>query len=271
MPSANSQPIESKMSETPRYKQEIEASGLSQKEWYAKVYLKSDHWKALKKAKAKEVGRKCQICGATKKLEFHHDNYRDIYDVTTADLRILCHTHHHEFHFGTKPEKSAQKKQKKKTSQPSFIISGLDLRSPSLAESINPIIKRLKNCQKNFCLNAIIKEMKKLKLSQDAINSIIILKSGAKSRRLKASINGCGGERKWTQKEFEQYWSSFLAWRIPTLNLVGAFVSHYGKRLRLRHERYLINEVAKAGKAIPKETMAQTLHPNRVTLDQPAK
>lgn len=237
----------------PRYKQEIEASGLSQKEWYATIYLKSDHWKLLKRAKAKEVGRKCEVCGSKKRLEFHHDNYRDIYDVTTADLRILCHTHHHEFHFGTKPEKSAQKKQKKKTSQPSFIISGLDLRSPSLAESIKPIIKRLKNCQKNFCLNAIIKEMKKLKLSQDAINSIIILKSGAKARRLKASIDGCRGERKWNQKEFEQYWSIFLAWRIPSLELVEIFESHYGEKLRLRHKRHLIDEIAKVGGAIPKK------------------
>jgi hypothetical protein len=234
----------------PRYKQEIEASGLSQKEWYAQIYLKSDHWKALKKAKAKEVGRKCEICGSKKRLEFHHDNYRDIYDVTTADLRILCHTHHHEFHFGTKPEK-ASKKKGKKTPIPAFNIEGLDLRSPSLAESVKPLIMGLKNCQKNPRLNTIIRKMRSLKLPQDAINSIIILKSGAKARRLKSVINGSGGDRKWTQKQFEQIWSSFLAWRIPSLDLVETFESHYGEKLRLRHKRYLINEIAKVGGSIP--------------------
>lgn len=194
MPSANSQPIESKMSETPRYKQEIEASGLSQKEWYAKVYLKSDHWKALKKAKAKEVGRKCQICGATKKLEFHHDNYRDIYDVTTADLRILCHAHHHEFHFGVPPSKKSKKAHRKKAKQqiliPDFSGMGLDLESPSLAETVKSLIRGLNNSHKNLCLNMLIKKMRSLKLSKDVINLIVILKSGAKARRLKAILSG---------------------------------------------------------------------------------
>jgi hypothetical protein len=240
----------------PRYKQEIEASGLSQKEWYAQIYLKSDHWKSLKKAKAKEVGRKCEICGSKKKLEFHHDNYRDIYDVTTADLRILCHAHHHEFHFGPKPEKVSKKKGKKKLPIPAFNIESLDLRSPSLDESVKPLIRGLKNCQKNLRLNAIIRKMRRLRLHQDAINSIIILKSGAKARRLKAAINGGGGERKWNKQEFERHWSMFLASRIPSLSLVEAFESHYWKRLRLRHKRYLIEELAKAEGSIPQETMA---------------
>ena len=237
----------------PRYKQEIEASGLSQKEWYATIYLKSDHWKKLKRAKAKEVGRKCEVCGSKKKLEFHHDNYRDIYDVTTADLRILCHTHHHEFHFGPKPEKSVKKKGKKKSSKTAFSLDGLDLRAPSLSESIKPRIKGMKNCHKNLHLNTVIRRMKALKLSQDAINSIIIMKSGAKARRLKSSICGRCSDRKFNQKEFEQYWSSFLAWRIPSLDDVEAFESHYGDRLRLRHKKYLIDEIAKAGGCIPKK------------------
>jgi hypothetical protein len=220
-----------------RYKQEIEASGLSQKEWYAQIYLKSDHWKTLKKAKAKEVGRKCEICGSKKKLEFHHDNYRDIYDVTTADLRILCHTHHHEFHFGTKPEK-ASKKKGKKTPIPTFNIDGLDLRSPSLAESVKPLIRGLKNCEKNLRLNDIIMKMRSLKLPQDAINSIIILKSGAKARRLKAAI--CGGSTgKWNRDEFEYHWSSFLTNRKPSFNLGLIFQSLYEDNLRLRHKREL--------------------------------
>ena len=177
MPSANSQPIES-MKDIPLYKQEIEASSLTQKEWYAKVYLKSDHWKALKKAKAKEVGRKCEVCGATKRLEFHHDNYRDIYDVTTADLRILCKTHHYEFHFGPK---------KKKTGK--FDIRTLDLNSSNLKNNVVALISNLKKSLRNQRLNIIIKEMRKRKMNEFSINPIIALKSGKKARRLRLSIN----------------------------------------------------------------------------------
>ena len=214
----------------PRYKQEIEASGLSQKEWYANIYLKSDHWKALKKDKAKEVGRKCQICGSKKKLEFHHDNYREIYDVTTADLRILCHKHHHEFHFGVSG--------KKKPKQASYFnISHLDLRSPSLANQVLPLLKGLKNCQRNTRLNIILKKMRAMKMRQEATKPILALKSGAKARRLRDSISGA--DQKWNKPTFEHQWSRFLAGRKSSADLVLQFQNENKKNLRLRHNRAL--------------------------------
>ena len=77
-----------------RYKQEILESGLSQRQWYRQIYLKSPHWKELKKAKFEASGRFCQIqaagCLLLKKLDVHHLNYRNIYDVTLDDLQIAC-------------------------------------------------------------------------------------------------------------------------------------------------------------------------------------
>jgi hypothetical protein len=212
------------MSQTPRYKQEIEASGLSQKEWYAKVYLKSDHWKALKKAKAKEVGRKCEICGVTKRLEFHHDNYRDIYDVTTADLRILCKTHHHEFHFGPKKKKAVK-----------FDISTLNLSSSNLENDVLALISNLKKSPRNQRLNIIIKEMRKRKMGESAINPIIALKSGKKARRMRLSMNG----GKWRTEDFDHYWYKFRNGRQITRQMCEEFQTIFKSNLRARHVRRL--------------------------------
>ena len=212
------------MTELPRYKQEIEASGLSQKEWYAKVYLKSDHWKALKKAKAKEAGRKCEICGATKKLEFHHDNYRDIYDVTTADLRILCKTHHHEFHFGPK---------KKKTGK--FDIGFIKLDSPSLENDVVAFLSGLRRSLRNGRLNLIIKQMRLRGMSQSLINSIIALKSGKKARMLRLSMNG----GKWRKEDFDYHWNKFRKGRQITRQMCEDFHMMFKPNLRERHIRQL--------------------------------
>lgn len=54
-------------------------------------YLKSDHWKELRRKKWKNY---CGICGSTERIETHHLNYKNLYDVETADLRRLCHRCH---------------------------------------------------------------------------------------------------------------------------------------------------------------------------------
>ena len=66
--------------------------------WYRKVYLLSEHWKALRKAKRK-LNPVCEICGAKRKLDVHHLRYKNIYDVTVEDLQTLCrkcHKRHHQ-------------------------------------------------------------------------------------------------------------------------------------------------------------------------------
>jgi len=105
------------MKKLPRYKQEIQLSGLSQKEWYCEVYLNSQHWSDLKLSKFAQVGRKCEVCGDDRQIEVHHERYRHLYDVTPADLKVLCHTHHEAIH--TKRLASIKKKKtKKKRSKP---------------------------------------------------------------------------------------------------------------------------------------------------------
>jgi len=82
----------------------VKKSGLSRKEWYSRIYLRSDHWKNLRQEKYWQVGRKCEKCAVVDKLEVHHLNYRNIYDVTIHDLQVLCPDHHDEAH-GRKPKK----------------------------------------------------------------------------------------------------------------------------------------------------------------------
>jgi phage terminase large subunit GpA-like protein len=66
-------------------------------------YLKSEHWKKLKGkkwSKAKKKSRvRCAICGTRRgQLDTHHLTYRNLHDVETSDLRILCHPCHFTLH-----------------------------------------------------------------------------------------------------------------------------------------------------------------------------
>jgi 5-methylcytosine-specific restriction endonuclease McrA len=65
--------------------------------WYRKVYLLSEHWKSLRKAKIK-INPSCEICGAKRRLDVHHIRYRNIYDVTVEDLQTLCRRCHKKHH-----------------------------------------------------------------------------------------------------------------------------------------------------------------------------
>lgn len=91
-----------------QYLDAIESSGLTQKEWYWKVYLKSDHWKELRERAFALHGRYCAKCSATKRLDVHHITYRWIFDVTPEHLQILCRPCHQQEH----PEKQVVKPKK---------------------------------------------------------------------------------------------------------------------------------------------------------------
>lgn len=69
----------------------------TKKETYAE-YLRSDHWKNLRRKKYSTGNARCSICGSKDSLEVHHLNYKNLYDVTTSDLRILCHDCHFTAH-----------------------------------------------------------------------------------------------------------------------------------------------------------------------------
>jgi hypothetical protein len=55
------------------------------------TYLKSEHWRKLRKRKNK---KRCAICGAIGPTDRHHLNYRGLFDVLKSDLRNICRTCH---------------------------------------------------------------------------------------------------------------------------------------------------------------------------------
>ena len=60
-------------------------------------YLKSNHWKELRAKKYKKK-RKCAICRYKNNLETHHFEYKNLYDVDTDSLRVLCRGCHSLIH-----------------------------------------------------------------------------------------------------------------------------------------------------------------------------
>ena len=97
-----------------RYEEELRRTGLNRKQWYNEVYLKSDHWKELRSRKYAEVGRQCERCRKPhrKRLEVHHDEYLDFFDVRTCDLRVLCDLCHEEVHREIAKSKNRPEKKK---------------------------------------------------------------------------------------------------------------------------------------------------------------
>jgi hypothetical protein len=62
-------------------------------------YTASEHWRGLRLAKLSQTGT-CERCGAASELQVHHLRYRNLYDVTLADLMVLCHACHLTVHRG---------------------------------------------------------------------------------------------------------------------------------------------------------------------------
>ncbi len=76
----------------------IGESMMTQRLWYRQVYLLSQHWKHLRGLVLKAPDPVCSDCEKTKRLDVHHLNYRNIFDVTPADLQILCRRCHKKRH-----------------------------------------------------------------------------------------------------------------------------------------------------------------------------
>ena len=62
-------------------------------------YLKSRHWRAVRKAALVRAGRKCQLCGKNhRRLDVHHNCYDRLGAELDTDVVVLCdycHTHFH--------------------------------------------------------------------------------------------------------------------------------------------------------------------------------
>lgn len=96
---------------------------LGDREYYQNVYLKSEHWKVLRREKLK-LNHVCEKCGAKRYVEPHHLKYRNLYDVTVCDLLSLCRKCHREEH---KVIINRKKKKVKKRPKTNFTIGKLML------------------------------------------------------------------------------------------------------------------------------------------------
>lgn len=61
-------------------------------------YLKSNHWKALRRKVLYEACFKCQLCNGTDRLNVHHRTYDRRGNEALSDLTVLCESCHAKFH-----------------------------------------------------------------------------------------------------------------------------------------------------------------------------
>ena len=64
---------------------------------YAK-YLKTAHWKRVKKIIRYIYQDRCQICGKSKKLHVHHNRYKNLWHEELTDVILLCEKCHNKHH-----------------------------------------------------------------------------------------------------------------------------------------------------------------------------
>lgn len=67
--------------------------------FYRATYLKSEHWRNLRLQKLVESDCLCLRCGKqSQHNDVHHLNYKNLYDVETIDLVVLCRKCHELVH-----------------------------------------------------------------------------------------------------------------------------------------------------------------------------
>lgn len=82
-------------------------------------YLKSDHWKALKRS-AGIRKTPCIFCNE-RSIVGHHIRYKNLLDVTPKDLAAMCMECHDDFHLGCRY----------------FDLNYIDMEEPRIIEVIN--------------------------------------------------------------------------------------------------------------------------------------
>ncbi len=66
-------------------------------------YIKSEHWRLLRRAKLASFGRICAVCSTTKTtIHVHHIRYKSFIDCAEADLAVLCKDCHDDFHLASR-------------------------------------------------------------------------------------------------------------------------------------------------------------------------
>ena len=82
---------------------------LGDRKLYREEYLKSEHWKNLRYEKLK-LNPTCEECGNKNRIEPHHLNYRNLYDVTVLDLQSLCRRCHSKKHLPQRINKTSSRR-----------------------------------------------------------------------------------------------------------------------------------------------------------------
>jgi len=62
------------------------------------LYLQSDHWQSLRKLAFSAHGHNCENCKSSKNIHVHHIQHRNLTDVSTEDLVVLCQDCHNIIH-----------------------------------------------------------------------------------------------------------------------------------------------------------------------------
>lgn len=75
-----------------------ESGYIDRKKWYNDLYLKSPHWKELRKKVLANANYKCQLCGEHKSLRVHHNTYENLGHENLSDLIALCDCCHTAYH-----------------------------------------------------------------------------------------------------------------------------------------------------------------------------
>jgi hypothetical protein len=99
-------------------KQQIEASGMSKRNWYRTIYLHSDHWRDLRATALELAKHRCKSCGCGGVLDVDHIRYRSIYNVTQDDLQVLCRRCHKAEHADRMDIRQANRKERKPKREP---------------------------------------------------------------------------------------------------------------------------------------------------------
>ena len=68
------------------------------KGWYAKVYLRSHHWRVVSNEAKRRAGWKCERCHVRKIAIVHHLHYQNLGHEEPGDLWCLCDVCHNAMH-----------------------------------------------------------------------------------------------------------------------------------------------------------------------------
>lgn len=103
-----------------------------------KEYLKTDHWREVKRRYYSRNSKECRICGAKHNVHLHHKTYKRLGREYDMDLVPLCKRHHNELHeqsddmsYLWQKTKNYVRTEKKKQRKPVKLPKGIKMRHGS--------------------------------------------------------------------------------------------------------------------------------------------